>query len=755
MSLILKRIELNNIRHHRYIVFEPETSGVTAISGPNGTGKSTIVDSIAWALYGTKPPGVSKALALVRHGVDATKEKVDASLILQVDGNLLKVVRTIINRQGAIQVEVFEKRPDEKEWTHRAGPAVSHAEPYIRKRLNMDEQGFLSAILVQQKQVDQLITASPRERAVVIEKLTGIAAITAGMNEARQRYNEVKKTLQSTDFDEKLLGKLEKELATLEAHLEKRSIALTEANKKLAELSTKSKELGDKVNEQESLQDQIESHNTLIMQAKAGIESAERELSRISSQKETKKKQLQQASAGGNLGELQKKLQQLKNNLRTKEKSSAKFDNQVRSLTEACNRGEEVLATEEVTDVTELKKKYLTYKNGIDKLNKERQETNDLIASLKADITKVRKAQCVIDSDDGICPTCLQEVADKDSALSSLREEQSGLQNSLDEAQNTAKTLTGRQEKGEQLLSHVGDCLKVLNALEANREELTFAKSELSVVESEVAALEKEVSAVEKLHLAAQRSADIQNEYDDLLQSAVEISDRVEKLRAQEISAQESLTNMGKVSTSALVSLRKKFAEANETYSQMLEARSVIREDVAVTTEKVASLRSTIESTRVEGERYSALRQNVEVSGKSVDLIEEFRENRIRNSVPVVSAYASDLLARFTDGAFTQLSLDAKFNATVTLANGATRAVGLLSGGELSSAALALRLAVNMLLTGGSSESMLILDEVLVSQDSGRAEQILGALKEVFHGQIVIISHGPYTNEISDRVVEL
>ena len=136
-------------------------------------------------------------------------------------------------------------------------------------------------------------------------------------------------------------------------------------------------------------------------------------------------------------------------------------------------------------------------------------------------------------------------------------------------------------------------------------------------------------------------------------------------------------------------------------------------------------------------------------------VLEEFREERIKTSLPIVSAYASDLLSRFTDGKFTQLKLDKKFNASVSLANGVERPVGLLSGGELSSAAIALRLAISLLLNSGSSSTMLGLDEVLVSQDAERSELILTTIRDIFQGQLVIISHGPNTNEIADKVIEL
>ena len=56
----------------------------------------------------------------------------------------------------------------------------------------MNEKGFLTSIFVQQKQVDQIVSATPRERGAVIEDLTGIASIT----QAIQKTNETTRSLE-------------------------------------------------------------------------------------------------------------------------------------------------------------------------------------------------------------------------------------------------------------------------------------------------------------------------------------------------------------------------------------------------------------------------------------------------------------------------------------------------------------------------------------------------------------------------------
>jgi len=48
--LLITKVELKNIKNHSEaeFTFQP---GVIAICGPNGSGKTTILEAIAWALF--------------------------------------------------------------------------------------------------------------------------------------------------------------------------------------------------------------------------------------------------------------------------------------------------------------------------------------------------------------------------------------------------------------------------------------------------------------------------------------------------------------------------------------------------------------------------------------------------------------------------------------------------------------------------------------------------------------------------------
>ena len=200
---------------------------MTAIRGATGAGKSSIVDSVAWVLFGVKPRGVSKNSAIMRDQAKWGEDKFFASVVLNVDDTVMKVERRIVSKSGSAECDVWEAPETEdgsdpvfSDDTHKAGSSVTSAEIYIRQRLKMDSKGFLAAVLVQQKQVDSLVTASPSERAQVIEKLTGISSATAALKKAREESTSIKKSLASTSVDEDEATRLHKEIEELSSKID-------------------------------------------------------------------------------------------------------------------------------------------------------------------------------------------------------------------------------------------------------------------------------------------------------------------------------------------------------------------------------------------------------------------------------------------------------------------------------------------------------------------------------------------------------
>jgi exonuclease SbcC len=755
VSLTLVKVELSNIRSHKHVIFEPSEVGVTAISGPNGSGKSTIVDSLAWCLWGTKPNGVSRAMAIIREGTDVGPEKCFARVEIKLDHSNLLIERRIISKNGAVECDVWERRTDENDFGHVAGPAVSHAEPYIRKRLKMDEKGFLAAIFVQQKQVDQLISASPRERAEVIEKLTGISSITAALIESRQQYNSLRGALKHSSIDEEGLETLKKEAVTLKKDLATKTLKRDQAEITLAAAEEKVTLLSKQVETEEVRETLTQKLKNDLLTVTATITSKEEELARLTTLKENKKKQLTVFSKGQDLKTIENTLIVKRNSHRDRDRESDRLEQQIKGITAQITTFEETIEKSSIKDLPTAEERLKGFKTKLEVLKSKETLLLGRISDLRALLKTIENAKDIITNESGSCPTCLQHVSDPTIALAGLETESAAHLQTLEENDALLRQVKENLPKVEEGISKFLMLISSLQGLNENREKLNTLIQERGTIEGQVAALAAELVGIEKAYVSARRNVEVKEEYDTLLASAVAASDLLEELTRKRNTINEELKVSGNDSAGKLQTLRGKLTASSNIRNSALIAYSNLKETTAVLEAQAVFMEERISKSEDEVTRYKALLKNVEVAANSIEVIEEFREERIRTSVPIVGVFASDLLTRFTEGKFTQFKLDEKFNASVVLANGSERQVGLLSGGELSAAAISLRLAISMLLNSGNANNMVILDEVLVSQDGPRAEQILATIKEVCQGQVLMISHGPNTTEIADKVVEL
>lgn len=754
MSVKLHKVELSNIRSHKHIVFEPKDSGITAISGPNGAGKSTIVDSIAWALFGTKPKGVSKTSAIYRNGAIFGKDKCYARVTIEIDGQTYEIERRMISKAGAVECDLW-LIGDNGEKDHLAGPSVSHTESKIRQTLKMDEKGFLAAILVQQKQVDNLISAQPKDRAKIIEKLTGISAITSALASAREENNALKKITAQNSVSQEGLDDLNKEKTKLENTLNKEI-------EKLKKQKTKTEKTRDtykdtKTSYDEKLQASNKSNklkNTAtILETK--IESTEEQIEKLITEKDERKKKLTSLETGISFSEVKEKLDNLNDRLISDE---SRHKNNADFIAKAKKENEEydVIIS---SSKTQGKDNVIAFidkaKAAIKKIEDMEGNLNDKIVSLKANIVKLDNAVSILTDGDGTCPTCLQRVEDASVAVNALHHEKSGLESEIASLQEKLEGYAIKRENNEDNLLRAEKSLYSIETKEKNESEIKEAEHENIELDGKIKVLRTEIKSLDNIYQNVKYKDSIKNEYDSLLQSIKTMNFDLNEMMGQLSSAKAELKELGAVSPDVLEKLRLRVESLQDDYQKQLQDFNDLKGDVGINKERLSHLTSDITKYSNELDKYKDLLKQVEVASTTTKVIEEFRENKIKSSVPVIEAYASDLINRFTEGKFVALRLDAKFNTTVVLADGTERNVGLLSGGELSVAAMALRIAISMLLNGGDSQNLIILDEVLVSQDTNRSDLILSTIKDVCKGQVVFIAHSTIVNEASDKIVEL
>lgn len=737
MGLLIKEIHIKNIRSHEDFIFKPHLTGVTSINGVNGSGKSTIVNSFSWCLYGTKFSG-QKNKTFIRDGVDAKEKEVSVTSYILVNGEEYKIKRKLLDNKGTCECNVFKKK--DEEYIKEAGPAVSHTERYIRELLGIDEKGFLSSIFIQQKQVDQIISASAKERSIIIEKLTGILALTKSIDLAKEEYKTLQKAanLINVEDDSEVIKKINTEKDTIN---ELRNFLNN--GKKDYDLLKEQIEIKNQELEEEDKKQEIKNQLTQeYIQTKSNISNYNKVIDEnikiLENNKKNKKVKVLQ-----NEDELKEKQKELNTKIKTETDKYNYVKSVLLSLEEKINK-------KIILDLELLIKETIEY---IQKLEKDIEDKTTEKLVLKTEITHNNQLIKALKNNDASCPVCgspieeLQSLEDlvektknKKEHFKNIEVEIVSLTSKLNEEKNNLniynQNLVFKKEKEEALLLY-----------KEKEKELKKLEKIIKKIDTELSVVNNHLSEINLHKEAISLTKEIEQ---NVIEYTNRLNEEKEKKKQLEIKKNE-LNALDKKSYKVLkddtLNENKKF---NDLKTDLLQKK----QQFMYSKEKYENLildKNRIDKAKLE---YDKLMTEISVYVKMIKLLTEFKKERILNSVPMITDIASDIFMKFTNNDFLKLELNDKFEVIVQTKDNIIRPVGLLSGGELSTAAIALRIAISLFLNN-EDQSLLILDEVLVSMDDERTQNILETIAEITNTQLIFIAHNHLINDISDKIVEL
>ena len=738
MGLLIKEIHIKNIRSHEDFVFKPHLTGVTSINGINGSGKSTIVNSFSWCLYGTKFSG-QKNKTFIRDGVDAKEKEVSVTSYILVNGEEYKIKRKLLDNKGTCECNVFKKK--DEEYIKEAGPAVSHTERYIRELLGIDEKGFLSSIFIQQKQVDQIISASAKERSIIIEKLTGILALTKSIDLAKEEYKTLQKAanLINVEDDSEVIKKINTEKDTIN---ELRNFLNN--GKKDYDLLKEQIEIKNQELEEEDKKQEIKNQLTQeYIQTKSNISNYNKVIDEnikiLENNKKNKKVKVLQ-----NEDELKEKQKELNTKIKTETDKYNYVKSVLLSLEEKINK-------KIILDLELLIEETIEY---IQKLEKDIEDKTTEKLVLKTEITHNNQLIKALKNNDASCPVCGSPIEEEFQSLEDLVEKTKNkkehfknieveivsLTSKLNEEKNNLniynQNLVFKKEKEEDLLLY-----------KEKEKELKKLEKIIKKIDTELSVVNNHLSEINLHKEAISLTKEIEQ---NVIEYTNRLNEEKEKKKQLEIKKNE-LNALDKKSYKVLkddtLNENKKF---NDLKTDLLQKK----QQFMYSKEKYENLildKNRIDKAKLE---YDKLMTEISVYVKMIKLLTEFKKERILNSVPMITDIASDIFMKFTNNDFLKLELNDKFEVIVQTKDNIIRPVGLLSGGELSTAAIALRIAISLFLNN-EDQSLLILDEVLVSMDDERTQNILETIAEITNTQLIFIAHNHLINDISDKIVEL
>ena len=186
--MFLKTLDLYGFKSFADRTHIDFAAGITTLLGPNGCGKSNIVDAIKWVLgeQGTKTLRASKMEDVIFNGNDKRKPMpfCEVSLVIDNETGYLK--------HPAAEIEVRRR-------IYRAGGNeyfINREKCRLRdiKDLFLDTGVGKSAYsILEQGKIDQIISMKPEDRRSIFEEAAGISRFKAECNEAQhkiERTNE-------------------------------------------------------------------------------------------------------------------------------------------------------------------------------------------------------------------------------------------------------------------------------------------------------------------------------------------------------------------------------------------------------------------------------------------------------------------------------------------------------------------------------------------------------------------------------------
>ena len=234
--------------------------GLTGIVGPNGCGKSNIVEALRWCM------GETSAKSMRGSGME---DVIFAGTSNRPSKNIAEVAITIDNseRKGQGQYIEFDEILIKRKIERDKGSKYFINEREVRAK---DAQTFFADLstgahspsLISQGKIGMIVTAKPAERKSVLEEAAGISGIHIRRHEAETRLNAAENNLKRADElkrqQEKQLENLKKQaedatkyreisqqIKSLEAGLY--YLKLKDIEKEIDEIKKKSSEVDDQI----------------------------------------------------------------------------------------------------------------------------------------------------------------------------------------------------------------------------------------------------------------------------------------------------------------------------------------------------------------------------------------------------------------------------------------------------------------------------------------------------------------------------
>lgn len=780
----LNSIRLANFRQHADTRIEFD-SGLTGIIGPNGSGKTTILEAIAWAIYGNAAArGKRESIRFTRA---AARAPVTVTLDFELGGHRYRVVR------GLTSAELYLDGADAP-----IANSITGVTELLQRRLGMSREEFFNTYFTGQKELSVMAAMGPSQRAQFLSHVLGYERLRGAQMLLRERRSAIvaqvtglKQGMPDPEAVARLLSETEARLTDALARVAAAAAQQARAGGELAavtprwlaaqrereallalvaELRVVEGELSAFTRDLERLDRDLTEMST----ARAERERLDRELEPFGALAAEAQRLEVLAREEGRRRTLHESLVSLREDLarlderRLRLESAPTLERDVADALAARNRELETIdgqlearRTEWVRDRQEAETKRQTLRDQYGELKQQR----DRLASAGETET---------------CPTCMRPLGGSlhsvlemlDAQMETMRVDGNYYKARLEQLHEMPTDVRVLDERRRALVQEISALERRLAKVQLAVGELSQLGGDRASKEARLATIEQALQAIPSGYDAA-RHDHVRRERERL---AV-IEARMTKLEAQierePLLLRERRRVMDELQSieARLVALRAHRDRLDRSEAAFTELRARFeRATNEVRAAELALVSAEGDASGARTGREMAEQSARELAERQRALAELNRERRLHDELdrgftdlrtdlnfqlrPELSELASAFLTDLTDGRYSELELDDQYNIIV-LEDGTPKPV--ISGGEEDLSNLVLRLAISQMIAerAGQPFTLLILDEIFGSLDDLRRANVLDLLRRLQDRfeQVIVITHIDTVREGLDHVI--
>jgi exonuclease SbcC len=787
-------MELQNYRKFRHCAIEfPD--GVIGIIGPNGVGKSSLIEAIAWAIYGNETPIVRTTKEGVLRAGAGPNEECRVLLEFELEGDSYRLERSMKGRELKVDARLFvNNRPAAK------GDQTVTEE--LTRRLGMDYKAFFISVFARQKDLAALSTLRSFERKKLVLRMLEIDVLDKVVSEIDKDALSLKKDLMMLSSfllspnGVKKIDLLKQQLNVLNLELERER---NEFHLLREKLNVMEKTLA----EAKARRDEMKSKEEMFNQLKNRMIEKRERVGAFERKRKDLEIEIARLQAIGDEAfllepsyieykELMKKKDEMERDLRAFEElrvSKIRLE-KVRNERMAVER-EVINKREMLASLAGIEDRLMTVETTMKEVDDRLNDAKYRLSLLDSEIeraesvireTEEKRREIARLGPESSCPTCERPLGDYQAILleklaKEIEEQQKLISLRFEERKTIEETLKKESERKEALEKRKSDLIKkqkeeikVIAELEHLQSKIQEFILESNELEMKITALEKITFdeaeyrkvklRIQELEKVAQRYLESRAKFERLPELQKEMRTIEEQLEIERESlkkVQEQIDSLGYNEAEA--------KDAYERYEKEREAKQEVEMtlkekegDIRLKEYEIRNIENQIKDLDEQEKNLVAKTKHLENLNALSVIMKGFRENVMSRIVPTLSEISSSLFTELTDSKFGGMELDEDYE--IHIYDGGERyPISRFSGGEADLANLCLRLAISRVIAerAGSSVNFLILDEIFGSQDQTRKRNIMRTLNQLSKqfSQIILITHIDDVKDFMTHVIHV